>query len=204
MRSGLKKKLFNLFPTNIMHFNLQDQKEFTAFDKIIDDIRYADTSAGGITEGDVRTCYEDDWHEKVRVLPIWDELDALMLSCVSNYCYTQSIEPLIISNSWYTIMNKGSRVHRHRHEDSVVSGTLFLKMPEGSHGLAFVNPTIPYRMRERNNQTNDSNAVVHLQEVKEGDMLIYPSWLEHFVPPISCDDRITISFNTDYPIYREE
>ena len=55
MRSGLKKKLFNLFPTNIMHFNLQDQKEFTAFDKIIDDIRYADTSAGGITEGDVRT-----------------------------------------------------------------------------------------------------------------------------------------------------
>ena len=53
MRSGLKKKLFNLFPTNIMHFNLQDQKEFTAFDKIIDDIRYADTSAGGITEGDV-------------------------------------------------------------------------------------------------------------------------------------------------------
>ena len=55
-------------------------------------------------------------------------------------------------------------------------------------------------MRERNNQTNDSNAVVHLQEVKEGDMLIYPSWLEHFVPPISCDDRITISFNTDYPL----
>ena len=25
---------------------------------------------------------------------------------------------------------------------------------------------------------------MHLQEVKEGDMLIYPSWLEHFVPPL--------------------
>ena len=72
-------------------------------------------------------------------------------------------------------------------------------MPEGSHGLAFVNPTIPYRMRERNNQPNDSNAVVHLQEVKEGDLLIYSVGLNILFLPLVVDDRITISFNTDYP-----
>ena len=198
---NFKQKLYPLFPVNVMQFNLQEQ--YDKWDAVIDDIRHADSAEGGITEGDVVTSYIDDWKVKKRLLPVWEELDSLMFSCVQQYCYINSIEPLQIMDSWYTIMNKGSRVHRHRHEGSVISGTLFLKMPEGSHGLAFSNPTIPYRMYEKNNQTNDSNEYAHLREATEGDLLIYPSWLEHFVPPITCDDRITISFDTNYPAWMD-
>ena len=198
---NFKQKLHPLFPVNVMQFNLQDQ--YDKWDAIIDDLRYAETAEGGITEGDVVTSYVEDWKVRTRLLPVWEELDSLMFACLQQYCYVNSIEPLQVMDSWYTIMNKGSRVHRHRHEGSVVSGTLFLKMPEGSHGLAFSNPTIPYRMYEKINQSNESNEYAHLMEVQEGDLLIYPSWLEHFVPPIDCDDRITISFDTNYPVWMD-
>ena len=198
---NFKQKLHPLFPVHVMQFDLKDH--YDKWDAIIDDIRYAETAEGGITEGDVITSYIDDWKTRTRLLPVWEELDSLVFACLQQYCFVNSIEPLQIMDSWYTIMNKGSRVQRHRHEGSVVSGTLYLKMPEGSHGLVFSNPTIPYRMYEKNNQTNESNAYVHLQEVEEYNLLIYPSWLEHFVPPIDCDDRITISFDTNYPVWMD-
>jgi len=194
----MKKKMYDLFPVSVMKFKLQD--EYEHWDTVKEDLYYASTCDGGITEGNVQTSFIDDWRAKTRTLPLFQELDSLMLSCLSQYCFTMSIETLEILDSWYTIMHKGSRVLRHRHEGSVVSGTLFVKMPEGSHGLAFTNPTIPYRMYEKTNQSNPSNEYAHLMDVEEGDLLLYPSWMEHFVPPIDCDDRITISFNTDYPV----
>jgi len=197
--SSIKQKLFTLFPTHVVKYNLKEQ--WDGWEQVIDDLKYADTSSGGITDGNVQTSYEDDWKDRTAVLPIWQELDSLVLACVSQYCYLNSIEPVEVKDSWYTIMNKGSRVHRHRHECSVLSGTLFVNAPEGSHGLAFTNPTIPYRMYEKTNHSNASNEYAHLMEAEQGDLLIYPSWLEHFVPTIDCDNRITISFDTEFPLY---
>ena len=197
MNKKFKQKLYPLFPVHVMKFELKDQ--FDHWEEVIDDLRYTENAEGGITEGDVITTFVDDWKIRTRLLPVWQDLESAVHASVQQYCFVNSIEPLQVMDSWHTIMNKGSRVHRHRHEGSVISGTLFLKMPEGSHGIAFTNPTIPYRMYEKNNQTNESNEYVHLVEVQEFDLLLYPSWLEHFVPPITCDDRITISFDTNYP-----
>ena len=53
------------------------------------------------------------------------------------------------------------------------------------------------------NNRNDSYSYACPEEVENYDLLLYPSWLEHFVPKIECDNRITISFNTDYPRYKK-
>jgi hypothetical protein len=71
-------------------------------------------------------------------------------------------------------------------------------MPEGSTGIAFVNPTFGYKTLNRNNTKTKYSSSSQLVEAKTGDMIIYPSWLEHFVPIQTCDNRITISFNADY------
>jgi len=198
---GLKKKLTSLFPVNIMKFKLQDSYEH--WEMLKQEVKEYESRELDIVEGDAKTSFAEDWRIRSYLLDKYPELESLMLSCVSEFCYYNSVEPLELFDSWFTIMNKGSRVQRHRHEGSVISGTLFLNMPEGSHGLAFSNPTIPYRMYEKINNRNDSYSYAHLEEVENYDLLLYPSWLEHFVPKITCDNRITISFNTDYPRYKK-
>lgn len=201
MNKSLRKKMLSLFPVEVMKFDLNNVYEHWA--AVAEDLQDASETEGGITEGNVKTSFIEDWHQHSRVLPLWEELDSLMLAAVSNYCYINSIENVEITDSWYTIMNKGSRVHRHRHEGSVISGTLYIDIPDDSLGLAFVNPTIPYRMNEFVNNSNPSNTYAHVETVKTGDLLLFPSWLEHFVPPINYDNRISISFNTAYPIFKE-
>ena len=190
-------KLIPLFPTHIMKFPLFD--EYENWDGLLAQLMEAETSESVIVEGKAQTSYNEDWRTKSYLLDHLPELSSLMLTCLSTYArYNNQIAP-IIDDSWYTIMHKGSKVQRHRHEGSAISGTLFVNAPEGSIGLAFANPTIPHRMAER--QQTPGQDYAHLQEVESGDLLIYTSWMEHFVPAIDCDYRTTISFNSHYPVY---
>ncbi len=191
----------SLFPVNIMKFKLWDH--YDKWDQLQNLLIDAEQTEKTILEGKGQTSFIEDWKERCYLLDQFEELDSILLSCVTNMCRVHSIEPVVIDDSWYTIMHKGSRVQRHRHENSVYSGTLFVNAPEGSHGLAFGNPTIPYRMMERQNAQTPSTMYAHLEEVETGDLLLYPSWIEHFVPTIDCDYRTTINFNTIYPMHEK-
>jgi|TARA_B100001093_G_scaffold247667_1_gene237083 uncharacterized protein (TIGR02466 family) len=195
-------KVTGLFPTNIMKFKLFDH--YDHWDNVMNLLLDAEQTEKSILEGSGQTSFIEDWDKRSFVLDQFPDLKSLLLSCTTNFCFVNSIENVIIDDSWYTIMHKGSRIQRHRHENSVWSGTLYVNAPKGSHGLAFANPTIPYRMMERQNATNPSTTYAHLEEVETGDLLLYPSWMEHFVPTIDCDNRTTISFNTAYPVYQRQ
>ena len=191
----------SLFPVNIMKFKLFDH--YDNWDNLLNLLIDAEQTEKTILEGKGQTSFIEDWRERSYLLEQFEELNSIMLSCVTNMCRVNSVEHVIMDDSWYTIMHKGSRLQRHRHENSVYSGTLFVNAPEGSHGLAFANPTISHRMMERQSATNPSTTYAHLEEAETGDLLIYPSWMEHFVPTVECDYRTTISFNTIYPRYEK-
>jgi uncharacterized protein (TIGR02466 family) len=191
-------KLIPLFPTNIMKFTLWD--EYEDWDGLLALLMDSETTENDIVEGNARTCFHEDWTTKSYLLDRLEEVNTLLYACVSTYSRYNNIVSPEMDDSWYTIMNKGSKVQRHRHEGSVLSGTLFVNAPEGSHGLAFTNPTIPHKMGMRSPTPGQDYA--HLEEVQSGDLLIYPSWMEHFVPAIECDNRTTINFNTYYPTYK--
>tara|TARA_B100000902_G_scaffold311474_1_gene301339 strand:- start:1508 stop:2134 length:627 start_codon:yes stop_codon:yes gene_type:complete len=191
----------SLFPVNIMKFKLFDH--YDKWDNLLNLLIDAEQTEKTILEGKGQTSFIEDWRERSYLLDQFEELNSIMLSCVTNMCRVNSVEHVIMDDSWYTIMHKGSRLQRHRHENSVYSGTLFVNAPEGSHGLAFANPTISHRMMERQSATNPSTTYAHLEEAETGDLLIYPSWMEHFVPTVECDYRTTISFNTIYPRFEK-
>ena len=52
-------------------------------------------------------------------------------------------------------------------------------------------------MMERQTQQIPSTTYAHLEEVESGDLLLYSSWMEHFVSAVGCDSRTTIRFNTE-------
>ena len=104
---------------------------------------------------------------------------------------------LEISNSWYNIQKKDSRLNMHTHPNSIISGILYLKVDENSSKLYFSNPNPIIRTlyyNKKNSDNYDSYAIVP----QSGLLLMWPSWMLHGSDTDfnNSDERIVISFNT--------
>lgn len=108
------------------------------------------------------------------------------------------LAPVQITNSWFNIMGQGHSVKPHRHELSVISGALYVEAPEGSVGLSFHSPLAQCRMAEMLLGSNEFNENLHTMECKEGQLILFPSWLEHSSNPNKSDRRVVVSFNTEH------
>lgn len=108
----------------------------------------------------------------------------------------QVSDDIVITQSWGNKNSSGQAHHSHHHPNSIWSGVFFLKVSEDTPPISFKrgnlsafswNHTVP-------NQFN--NDIFHLKP-ELGDLIIFPSTLEHWVEPNqSKNDRVTISFNT--------
>lgn len=111
------------------------------------------------------------------------------------------IQNLEINSFWYNIYKKGFYQEKHNHCDygNFLSGIYFYKNPTSpvfvnssdgiissmGYGTVFSN-TFVSKLRPNN----------FSPFVEEGDIIIFPSDLEHYVPLYNSDDpRITFSFN---------
>ena len=103
----------SLFPVNIMKFKLWDH--YDKWDQLQNLLIDAEHTEKTILEGKGQTSFIEDWQERSYLLDQFEELNSIMLSCVTNMCRVNSIDHVIIDDSWYTIMHKGSRLQRHRH-----------------------------------------------------------------------------------------
>lgn len=106
--------------------------------------------------------------------------------------------PIVITNSWFNIMGQGDRVKAHRHEVSVISGALYVEAPPGSVGLSFHSPLAQCRMAEVLLGSNEYNTNYHTVDCKEGQLILFPSWLEHSTEVNKSDRRVVVSFNSEY------
>ena len=103
--------------------------------------------------------------------------------------------------SWLQFNQPGSFFVRHDHYGALVSGVLYLQVPENSGDIMFHNPiearrvsnTFFERVKKEDNQYNYSH-IKYTPVV--GEMLIFESWLQHNVEQNKSDDnRISVSFN---------
>ena len=87
------------------------------------------------------------------------------------------------------------------HPFSLVSAVFYLKVPKNSGRLVFENPIQQhdYIMKPGTVKTyNSINSGYWYAEPKEGDLIMFPSWLRHWVEPSQSDeDRISIAFNIE-------
>jgi uncharacterized protein (TIGR02466 family) len=95
---------------------------------------------------------------------------------------------------WINILNPGGGHSGHIHPHSIISGTLYLRVPPGAGALKLEDPRLPMMMaaprRTRNAQP------FHYVQPARGTILMWESWLRHEVPNGSAkSDRISISFN---------
>jgi uncharacterized protein (TIGR02466 family) len=94
-------------------------------------------------------------------------------------------------------MVEGDQHSLHTHPNSLLSGLLYLEVPEGSAPIIFSDPR-PFRSmislpKKGDALTNWENTIFHPEK---GTFLIWESWLGHEVPKNhSKTGRITIVFN---------
>lgn len=106
-----------------------------------------------------------------------------------------------ISNMWINVNHKGSSNTLHCHPESLMSGVFYIDVPDDSGRIGFLDPnsfvnaqlhrTVDTKIKRSFNFTQVHSTVPH-----EGLMLLFPSYLSHYVDTNNSDhDRISIAFN---------
>jgi uncharacterized protein (TIGR02466 family) len=103
-----------------------------------------------------------------------------------------------LDSLWVNVL-KGSGAHSaHIHPHSIISGTIYVDMPEGSGQLRLEDPRLGMMMAappRREDAPEPLRSFITI-EPKPGTLLLWESWLRHEVMPgAGKGERISISFN---------
>ncbi len=105
---------------------------------------------------------------------------------------------------WKNINAAGNFNIPHCHPRSDLSGVLWIKAPKNSGNIVFESPEISNRYKELDSYSDEfkCNSNVYMTYYfppKEGNILIFPSNLQHEVKENkSNEDRISYSFNIKF------
>ena len=98
---------------------------------------------------------------------------------------------LKLDSLWVNVMKPGGTHSGHLHPHSVVSGTFYVAVPEGSGALKLEDPRLPMLMAA---PPRDGTFVY--AEPQAGSLFRWESWLRHEVRPSTArTERISVSFN---------
>jgi uncharacterized protein (TIGR02466 family) len=103
---------------------------------------------------------------------------------------------LNVTQSWLNYTNKNEYHHTHNHPNSLVSGVFYFNADTDYDEIVFFNPK--YNQIELPIiKYTDYNTFECGLKIKTGDLILFPSSLQHAVPTKSGDnERISLAFNT--------
>lgn len=104
--------------------------------------------------------------------------------------------PLRVTDCWFNIYGPKDGQEIHNHANNIISGSYYVKAPEGCSGLMFHSMRYDLMLAPPLTGLDELNQTVAELGVREGRMVLFPSWLKHSVRPSpNADERISISFN---------
>jgi uncharacterized protein (TIGR02466 family) len=105
---------------------------------------------------------------------------------------------LRLDSLWVNILKPRGSHSGHIHPHSLVSGTVYVEVPDGAGPLKLEDPRLPLMMAappRRANAPDWARPFIYA-ESKPGTLFLWESWLRHEVPPGRArSERISISFN---------
>lgn len=194
----------SLFATRVYHARLPDEV----------DVQELQVSCRSIAEDDgagQRWCEENGFpgytsHSSLADLPwrfpIFEQvriaLDRHVAEFAEELAFDLEGRPLVLEDLWINILPEGGIHTSHIHPLSVISGTVYVAMPEGSAALKLEDPRLAMMMAappRKEHAPEELRQFVYVQPAV-GDVLLWESWLRHEVPMnLAEDDRISVSFN---------
>jgi uncharacterized protein (TIGR02466 family) len=103
-----------------------------------------------------------------------------------------------LDSLWVNILKPGGGHSGHIHPHSIISGTVYVRVPPGAGALKLEDPRLPMMMAAPGRTSDAPEALqpfVYAQPAK-GKVCLWESWLRHeVVPGDAKSDRMSISFN---------
>ena len=125
-------------------------------------------------------------------------LDAHVTAFAEDLQFDLDGRELKLEDIWINILPEGGMHSSHIHPHSVISGTTYVAMPEGTSAIKFEDPrsammmAAPVRIRQARREMRSFISAAPAV----GDVLLWESWLRHEVPMnMAEEDRISLSFN---------
>lgn len=104
-----------------------------------------------------------------------------------------------VDEMWLNINPLGGFNRPHIHpQPSFFSGCFYVKVPKDSGNIVFMNTTnaLDYHICDMYKEYNRYNSARYTYVPKSGSLILFPSWITHFVEPnLSNEERVSIPFN---------
>ncbi len=105
-----------------------------------------------------------------------------------------------LKEMWVNVLDKGGHQAMHNHANSFISGVVYLTSSHPSSQTVFIKSPggtdFLFKNDHAGTTAGEFNADKWIAPAPEpGDMVLFPSYLLHAVPPNQGERRITLSFN---------
>ena len=105
---------------------------------------------------------------------------------------------ILMTELWVNHQDKYQYQEYHDHRERIISGIYYIDVPEGAPGIMMKTP-LKANFDDLFFNEDAVQEVNHL-DIQTGDLLLFPSWLDHGVKANMTDNaRINISFNFGVP-----
>ena len=180
MSSTEPMRMDSLFPTNIL------------FDY---DVLSAGELEGllGFVDIEVRHS-EPHMHKHESAKPLLKHIVRLSHEYMKFMSYKE--HKLEITGMWYNVQKKGQSHHPHTHSNTYLAGSFYLQADPQCPPIVFIdNRNIGSILPAHSKQTVHNARSRHYPPLPNS-IIIFPSWLQHFVSASESDtNRISVSFN---------
>ena len=101
-----------------------------------------------------------------------------------------------ITQSWLNYTTKNGYHHEHEHPNSILSGVFYFSADKQKDIISFRRNEYK-QIQIFYKEANDYNTIQTDIKVETGDLILFPSNISHFVPPVdSSKKRISLAFNS--------
>ena len=145
------------------------------------------------------------WDQLHRMSPHFEELKSLIdrhaQSYVKKLAWDVAASQIQMTRFWVNIMRPQTSHSMHIHPLSVISGTFYLEVPNGSSPIKFEDPRFGLYMGRpplKEKAPREAQSFLSFSP-RAGEVLLFESWMRHEVPlQQSPRNRISMSFNYDW------
>lgn len=181
----MKLSHLNLFPTKIFIADGVLKEEY--INSIKDDILN--------TSIEVKNWQSQPYiHKIIKYKPLVDKVNYLATKVLEEKKYV--FDTFEITNMWSNILKKGEFHSPHTHSNNILSGVYYIQSDKTSD-IHFYDPRPQADvLSPKKSELNFDNASIWKIDSFKNRMILFPSWLQHYVPTNDTNNlRISISFN---------
>jgi len=189
----VKLSRHELFPTVIWQAKLaQFDGRLAAWSDTVEAMRAASPVPAGRTNRSGWNSQDNAVLDNAGFAPLGDEVRRIVAGLIREMAGHE--RPFALQ-SWVNMHDRGGFNFLHMHDNVLLSGCFYVRVPAGSGALVFREPRpgvlhSPFK-------GNGPNAAKDVRLTPSAGLLVlFPHWLEHFVEPHENDQpRIAIAFN---------